>query len=151
MGRKENMQISDSGLKFIEQFESLQLNSYADIVGRWTVGYGHTLNVIPGMVITQEQAEQFLASDLASAEAAINANVRVDLTQNQFDACCSLVFNIGNGAFKQSTLLQLLNQGDFTNAALQFVRWDKAAGKVVAGLLRRRQAETDLFNKDQNA
>lgn len=145
------MQISENGLRFIEGFENLRLETYFDVRGVATIGYGHTLNVIPGMVITQEQAEQFLAQDVASAEAAINANVRVDLTQNQFDACCSLIFNIGNGAFKQSTLLQLLNQGDFTNAALQFVRWDKAAGKVVAGLLRRRQAETDLFNKDQNA
>ena len=142
------MQISEDGLKFIEGFESLRLESYQDLRGIWTCGYGHTLNVMPGMVITQEQAEQFLAQDVASAEAAINANVRTPLTQNQMDALVSFTFNCGNSALKQSTLLKLLKQGDYKCASLEFVKWDKAAGQTIPGLLRRRQAETDLFNKE---
>lgn len=141
------MQISEKGIQLIESFESLRLESYQDVRGIWTIGYGSTLNVLPGMTITQEQAEQRLAQDLASAEAAVNVNVRVPLTQTQFDALCSFTFNCGNAAFKQSTLLRLLNQGDYAGAAEQFIRWDKAGGEVVAGLLRRRQAEIALFKQ----
>ena len=144
------MEYSQTGLALTQSFESCKLESYQDSKGVWTLGWGRTLNVLPGMTCTQEQANQWLAEDIHAAEACINTNVRVDLNQNQYDSLVDFAYNIGNGAFKQSTLLQLLNQGDFTNAALQFVRWDKAAGQVVAGLLRRRQAETELFNKDQN-
>lgn len=143
------MEYSQNGLLLTEGFEALRTESYQDIKGIWTIGFGHTLNVIPGMTCTEEQANTWLAEDVHSAESCINVNVRVELTQNEFDALVDFAFNCGNSAFKQSTMLQLLNQGDYAGAANEFDKWDHASGKVVAGLLRRRQAETDLFNKDQ--
>lgn len=97
------------------------------------------------MVITQLQAEQFLLNDIQWAANCVNRLVTVTLSQPEFDATCDLVFNIGCGDFAGSTLLKLLNQGDFADAANEFDKWDKAGGQVVAGLLRRREAETQEF------
>jgi lysozyme len=137
---------SGSGLKLTEQFEACRLIGYADVKGVPTGGYGHTgPEVYVGMQITQLQAEQWLLQDVQHAVNAVNALVTVPLTQGEFDALCDFTFNCGAGALASSTLLRLLNNGDYQGAAEQFERWDLAGGQVVAGLLRRRQAEVQEF------
>lgn len=141
------MDYSGSGLKLTEQFEGCQLTGYPDVKGVPTVGYGHTGDgVYVGMVITQLQAETYLLQDVQHAENCVNDVVKVTLTQPEFDALVDFAFNVGCGAFASSTLLKLLNTGDLVGAAAQFDRWDLAGGVVIAGLLRRRQSETDEFN-----
>lgn len=142
-----NFTYSGNGLALTEQFEGLELNAYQDQVGVWTIGYGHTgPDVVSGLAITKEQAQDFLAQDILSAATCVNNHVTTELAQNEFDALVDFVFNLGQGAFTGSTLLRDLNAGSFSDAATQFDAWDHAGGAVVAGLLRRRQAETDLFN-----
>ncbi len=99
-----------------------------------------------GMTCTQEQAEQWLQEDVQSAVDAVNRLVTVQLTQNQFDALVDFTFNLGSGNLQSSTLLRLLNAGNYAGAAGEFEKWDKAGGQALPGLLRRRQAERDLFN-----
>jgi lysozyme len=136
------------GLALTEQFEGCRLTAYQDQVGVWTIGYGHTgPEVCAEMAITQEQAQDLLAKDVSSATECVNNAVMVELMQEEFDALVDFVFNLGGGAFRQSTLLRLLNAGNFASAAAQFAQWDRAGGAVVAGLLRRRQAETALFSE----
>lgn len=142
------MNYSQSGLKMTEQFEACRLTAYQDIKGIWTIGYGHIAGVKPGDSITQLQAEQYLLNDISLAVRYVNLLVKVPLTQGEFDAICDFTFNCGIGALEGSTLLRLLNQGNYAGAADEFVKWDHASGVVVAGLLRRRQAETTEF---QNA
>ena len=138
------------GLALTEQFEGCRLTAYQDQVGVWTIGYGHTgPEVCAGLSVTQEQASALLQKDVSSAADFVNKSVMVALTQEEFDALVDFVFNLGAGAFQKSTLLHLLNAGDFAAAAAQFAVWDRAGGAVVAGLLRRRQAETALFNEGQ--
>ncbi|HEY6847864.1 MAG TPA: lysozyme [Terracidiphilus sp.] len=140
---------SSSGLSLTEQFEGCELSAYQDQVGVWTIGYGHTgPDVTPGLSITLDQAQALLAQDVAGASACVNKVITVQLTQDEFDALVDFVFNLGAGAFTGSTLVRDLNAGDFTAAAAQFDLWDHAGGAVVAGLLRRRQAEAALFNTD---
>lgn len=129
----------------IEKFEGLRLSAYLDSVGIPTIGVGHTSGVHLGETITAEDADNILAIDLHHAEQAIYNYVTVELDQNQFDALASLIFNIGGGAFSKSTLLKLLNGGDEVGAANQFLAWNKAGGKVLDGLTRRRAAERELF------
>ena len=140
------MIISKNGLDLIKQFESLQLKAYKCSANVWTIGYGHTKNVKEGDRISQDQANCFLMQDLYSVERAIVRLVKVKINQNQFDALCSLIFNIGISAFNKSTLLAKLNKDDYVGAAEQFRRWNKVNNVVMAGLVRRRQAEEDLFN-----
>lgn len=136
---------SESGLHLTEQFEGCKLAAYQDVKGIWTIGYGHTRGVYPGLTCTQQQAEQWLAEDIAWAESEVKRLVHVPLTQREFDACVDFTFNCGAGNFDHSTLLQLLNKGDMVDAANEFEKWDKCGGKVVAGLLRRRLAEKQEF------
>ena len=140
------MNISDAGLSLIKSFEGCRLTAYLptpqDVP---TIGYGSTRGVTLGDTCTQAEADQMLREDCSEAEGCVSMAVDVDLTQHQFDALVSLVFNIGCGAFRGSTLLKLLNAGDFDAAQHQFSRWDKQAGKVLAGLTRRRAAEAALF------
>ena len=140
-----NMKYSSSGMQLTEKFEGCSLKAYQDITGVWSIGYGHTSGVVAGQTCTQEQAEQWLAEDMAWAEKCVNNEVHVPLTQGEFDAVCDFIFNLGVGSFEHSTLLRLINAGDYESASQEFDKWDKAGGKVVAGLLRRRQAETDEF------
>lgn len=140
-----NFNYSKSGLAFTEEFEGLRLAAYQDQVGVWTIGYGHTANVYPGMQITQLQAEQFLLNDVQLAVHCVNGLVQVLLTQDEFDALVDFVFNLGTGAFSGSTLLRMINAQNFAGAAGEFVKWDHAKGQVVAGLLARRQAEVTMF------
>jgi lysozyme len=142
----------NDGLALTERFEGCQLAAYQDQVGVWTIGYGHTgAGVCSGLTITQDQAAALLMSDVAAAAAYVNQVVTVALQQNEFDALVDFVFNLGRGAFAGSTLLKNLNAGNFAAAADQFDLWDHAGGKVVAGLLRRRQAETALFGQRESA
>ena len=141
-----NLTYSKDGLAITEQFEGCRLVAYQDQVGVWTIGYGHTgSGVVSGLTITQDQAIDLLASDVAASAAYVNAAVTVELQQNEFDALVDFVFNLGRGAFAGSTLLKNLNAGQFDAAAAQFDLWDHAGGQVVAGLLRRRQAEQAMF------
>lgn len=147
-----NLTYDGAGLSLTEQCEGCELNAYQDQVGVWTIGYGHTgPDVVAGLTITLEEAQQLLQKDVASAVACVNNSVAVELTQNEFDALVDFVFNLGPGAFESSTLLRDLNAGDFAAAAAQFDAWDHAGGAVVAGLLRRRQQETALFESGQAA
>jgi lysozyme len=139
------MKYSKDGLHLTEQFEGCRLSAYQDSGGLWTIGYGHTAGVHPGMSCTQAQAEQWLAEDIAWAESQVNRLVRVALTQDEFDALVDFTFNCGVGNFIHSTLLALVNAGKMDQAAKEFERWDKAGGVVVAGLLRRRIAEEAEF------
>ncbi|WP_043632630.1 lysozyme [Chromobacterium haemolyticum] len=140
------MKTSANGIKLIQGFEGLRLKAYQDSVGIWTIGYGHTgPDVTPGMVITQAQADALLARDLNRFESGVTRLVQVPLNQNQFDALVCFSFNLGLGALQGSTLLRLLNAGDYAGAAAQFPRWNKAGGKELPGLTRRRAAEQALF------
>jgi lysozyme len=144
-----NLTYSGNGLSLTEQFEGCELTAYQDQVGVWTIGYGHTgPDVVSGLTITQQQAQNLLAQDVSSAATCVNNSVTIQLSQDEFDALVDFVFNLGVGAFRSSTLLTDLNSGNITAAATQFDLWDHAGGAVVAGLLRRRQAETSLFETD---
>ena len=137
------------GLNIIKAHEGLRLEAYPDPGtggAPWTIGYGHTKNVKHGDVIDNETATQFLRDDVSWVEDCVNENVTIDLAQNQFDALCSFVFNVGCSAFSNSTLLRLLNAGNFEGAQQQFAKWDKAAGRVLPGLTRRRREEAELFH-----
>lgn len=141
--------ISDSGLAIIKRFEGLRLHSYLCPSDVPTIGYGSTRYkgnpIVLGMVWTKEQAEGALLDDVKFFESAVNKSVKVDLEQKMFDALVSLVYNIGAKAFKDSTLLELLNSGNYSGAADQFLRWNKSNGKVVRGLTLRREDERELF------
>jgi GH24 family phage-related lysozyme (muramidase) len=137
--------INASGLRILKSLEGLRLDAYQDAVGVWTIGYGTTSGVVPGMRITQAQAEEFLKKDLATFEMAIANAVKVPLTDDQFSALVSFVYNIGTTNFVGSTLLQLLNQKDYPGAADQLLRWNKGGNQELPGLTRRRQAERALF------
>lgn len=139
------MQISNNGIELIKKFEGLQLTAYRCSAGVLTIGYGHTSGVNPGDVITGRQADEFLRKDLRVAELTVNTNVKTQMTQGQFDALVSFVFNLGAGNFVKSTLLRKLNAGDYDGAADEFRRWVYAGKAELQGLIRRRAAERDLF------
>ena len=145
VARNPNRAINDSGLNLIKAFEGLYLESYQDPVGIWTIGYGHIQDVNQGMKITVSQAEQILKEDLFRYETAVEEAVTVTINENQFAALTSFCFNLGASALFKSTLLKLLNQGQFAEAANEFPRWDKAGGQSLLGLSRRRRAERALF------
>lgn len=139
------MTTSPNGRALISSFEGLRLAAYKDQRGIPTIGYGHAIGVQMGETITQPEADAFLADDLQTAEAAIARLVHVPLSQNQFDALVSFVYNVGQGNFAHSTLLDLLNQGAYAGAAQQFMKWIYTNGVVNPGLERRRLAEQKLF------
>lgn len=142
--------ISEKGLDIIRHFEGCSLVAYLCPAGVWTIGWGRTKGVKQGDVITQKQADLNLIIDVQEYEAAVIELVIVYLTQYQFDALTSFVYNIGRGNFERSTMLKLLNSGKIGEAAKHFIKWNKANvnNKYVAlpGLTRRRLAETSLFN-----
>ena len=151
------MQISEAGLELLKEHEGLVLHAYPDpgsVDGNpWTIGYGHTRGVKRGDVCTAEQADAWLREDVQAAEAAVERLVKVPLTQGQFDALVSFVFNLGADedadtaaeGLGDSTLLRKLNAGDYEGAARQFPLWNKNDGRVMAGLTRRRLHEQRLF------
>ncbi len=140
------MKISPTGLEAIKLHEGLRLHVYKDVAGFETIGYGHLIK--PGesfKKITEQEAHRILRADVKHAEAAVNRLVKVELSQAQFDALVSFVFNLGAGAFADSTLLQKLNAGDYQGAANELPRWNKAGGKVARGLVVRREYERQQF------
>lgn len=145
--------INAAGIALIKEFEGLRLEAYKDAVGVWTIGYGSTGDhVKPGMDITEEQAEILLLGDLDRFERAVSVMAPV-ATDNQFAAMVSLAFNVGEGegGFKTSTLRRKHNEGDHEGAANEFARWNKAGGKILGGLTRRRAAEAALYRRADNA
>lgn len=144
------MKLSQKGVDFIKSHEALRLKAYQDSKGVWTIGWGHTKNVHPGDVITREQAEQFIRDDFAWVERTLNSDLVTGrdkplVTQNEFDALCSLVFNIGSQAYLDSTVRRKIKQGDKMAAARAFKMWVYSEHKFVQGLANRRADETRLF------
>ena len=147
------MQTSEKGIKNIKVFEGCSLTAYPDPGtggAPWTIGYGWTHPVDgkpikPGMTIKQETADRLLKTGLVSYENDVLKMAKVKLTQGQFDALVSFAYNVGSRALSTSTLLRKLNDGDVKGAADEFLRWNKAGGKVLNGLTRRREAERALF------
>lgn len=138
---------SEKGLALTKSFEGLHLEAYRDCAGVWTIGYGHTgPAVASGQVVSGGEAEELLRADLDVATACVNRAVVAVISQGQFDAMVDFCFNAGRGHFMQSTLLRKVNNEDFAGAAAQFALWVHAGGEVVAGLVRRRKAEADLFS-----
>lgn len=140
------MQINQAGLNLIKQFEGLRLIAYRDVVGIWTIGYGHTgPDVCSGLVISEEGAEKLLRADLRRFEKGVASMVQVLLNENQFSALICFSYNLGLGSLQKSTLLHLLNSGNHDGAAEQFLIWDRAGGHSLPGLHKRRLAEKALF------
>ena len=144
------MKISQKGVDFIKSHEALRLKAYQDSKGVWTIGWGHTKNVHPGDVITSAQAEQFIRDDFAWVERTLNADLVTGrdkplVTQNEFDALCSLVFNIGSDAYLDSTVRRKIKQGDKMAAAHAFGMWVYSNHKFIQGLANRRADEVRLF------
>lgn len=145
------MIINKATLDLIKQFEGCKLTAYRDIAGIWTIGYGTTaaagLGIAPekGMTITQERADDLLRQGVEKFATAVDAMITAKINANEFGACVSLAYNIGNNAFSKSTVLRELNAGRKDKAAAAFRMWNKAGGKVVQGLVNRRNAEAALF------
>lgn len=142
------MNISLNGINLIKGFEGYSANPYQDVAGIWTWGYGHARKhgeELPD-AITREEAEALLLADIAPAEKCVNTCVSVPINQNQFDAMVSFVYNLGCSGFSASTLLKYVNSCMMDEAENEFARWNRAAGKVIEGLTRRRQTEAKLFS-----
>jgi lysozyme len=141
------MQTSEKGLNLIKSFEKCKLVAFKPTPNDvWTVGWGHTgHDVDQHTICTQVQADAWLANDVGTAERCISGVVTAELLQTEFDALVSLCYNIGCMHFKDSTLVKLINAGDYDGAAEQFKRWNKQAGQELAGLTVRREAEQKLF------
>lgn len=149
------MDISLNGMKFIASFEKVVLHTYDDGFGYPTIGIGHLL--VPGdgfdhnSRITEAQAYELFRKDLQKYISTVNTAVKVKLSQNQFDALVSLCFNIGREAFRNSSCVRALNQERYLDAAERLTHWNRAKGKVVRGLVRRREAEKAMFLRSDKA
>ena len=150
--KKPMRPISDTALDLVKRFEGFSPTRYLCSGGKLTIGYGHVITKAHikdfEKPITEQRARQILMMDMTYAAQAVDRLVKVPLTQNQFDALVSFVFNVGDGAFAASTLLRLLNKGRYQEAAVEFMRWIHAGGKRLDGLIRRRRAEQELFLRD---
>ena len=144
------MKISNKGLELIKEFEGFSSTAYLCSAKKATIGYGNTFwedgtPVKIGDQISKERAETLLKHVVDNFSVAVEVDIKIEVTQNQFDALVSLAYNIGLGAFKNSTLLRQLNRGNFVDASQEFLRWDKSNGKPLLGLTRRREREKLLF------
>lgn len=144
------MRTGVEGLNLIKSFEGLELTAYYCPAGVLTIGYGHTdaagpPKVMLGMQITELEANRILREDLKKYEQAVDKSVRVPLSQNQFDALVSFTFNCGIGALQKSTLLKKLNRGEYDSVPAELMKWNKAGGRELAGLTRRRRAEAKMW------
>ena len=144
------MRTSGAGIRHIREFEGERLKAYKCSAGVWTIGVGHTSaagepKVVEGMTITANESAAILARDLAAFELGAERMLEVDVSQNQFDVLVSFAFNCGLGALKKSTLLKRVNEGKFDAVPAELMKWTKAGGKEVAGLVRRRRAEAKLW------
>jgi lysozyme len=141
------MRISQNGVEFIKQKEGIKLTEYLDVAGKPTIGVGHLIR--PGEkfphLLTMDQVDSLLRDDLSRIEAVVNEYVEVKIDQNQFDALCSLTFNIGTSAFITSTFLKLLNEGHILKSADAMLHWDHVGKMESPGLLQRRRDEAKLF------
>lgn len=146
------MKPSQACVDLVKEFEGFRSEAYLCPAGVWTVGYGTTENVHPGDVVNRQEAEELLMNDLIEASRAVDDLVDVPINQQQFDALTSLIYNIGREAFRNSTLLRLLNGGKGVHeVGTQFLRWVRGGGKVLPGLIRRREAEKVLFSQGSEA
>jgi len=143
--RNKIMKISEKGLDLIKFYEGCEYNAYKCVAGVLTIGYGHTKGVKEGDLITQQEADALLLHEMDEYEGYINNMVTVDLEQNQFDALVSWVFNLGSSNLSSSTLLKKINNKEFDAVPEQIKRWNKAGGKVLDGLIKRRNSEALLF------
>ena len=143
------MKISIEGLSLIKKFEGCELNSYKCAAGVPTIGFGSTHGIEMGMSISKARAEELLLEDISKFEDIVNKSVKVDLSQPQFDALVSWTFNLGGGNLNSSSMLKFLNAGDYHLIPSQIKRWNKANGKVLEGLVRRREAESLLFDNKE--
>lgn len=143
------MKTSQKGIDLIKEFEGFRSKAYLCPGGIWTIGYGHTKGVRPNDIVTQRQAEDLLRKDLIECESAVNNLIKVNITQNQFDALVSLVYNIGVGNFVDSTVRKLINQQclDISRIEHAWCMWKRAGGRTLSGLMRRREAEFKLFKQ----
>ena len=143
------MKISLEGLALIKKFEGCRLEAYYCSGGVLTIGYGHTGGVKESDTITQEEAEKLLRADVFKFEEYVEDNVMVELDQSQFDALVAWTFNLGPGNLRESTMLKKLNNGEYESVPFEMRRWNKAGGKTLDGLIRRRQAESLLFESKE--
>lgn len=142
----EHLKFDRAGIDLVKASEGVRLKAYRDPVGVLTIGYGHTgTDVYEGQTISEGEAAQLLMDDVKFAEVGVKAYVNVPISQNQYDALVDFTFNLGVGALRSSTLLKKLNAGDYVGAGKEFFRWDKAGGKVLPGLTKRRAAEAALW------
>lgn len=155
------MQLSDEGLALLKSLEGVEAEPYRDSAGLLSVGVGHCLTkdeLSSGKIycgdqvirwkdrpLTDEQITALLAEDVSWSEACVEACIRVQLTQNQYDALVIFVYNIGPNAFRESTLCRLLNAGDYDAIPAQLRRWNRAGGQVLPGLVRRRAREIEVW------
>lgn len=146
------MYISDKGLYLIKKYEGFSGKAYQDVVGVWTIGYGSTKvngkGVVPGSRISETEASIELSTVANAFLKDVALHISHPVNQNQIDAIASFIYNVGPGAFKKSTMLRKLNAGDIQGAAKEFLRWNKAGGRVFNGLTKRRQEEMNLFLSD---
>lgn len=138
--------MTDLAEEIIKKFEGLKLKAYQDSAGVWTIGYGETKNVSPGMQISIDQADKYLKARLSVLEEEIQTLVKVPLNNNQLSALESFCYNLGIGAFAGSTMLRLINKEDFKGAVAEFHKWIYVKGKIIQGLVNRRDAEKKLFS-----
>lgn len=144
------MTLSDEGIALIKRFEGFRREAYRDAAGVWTIGYGHTGRaapppVTPGMTITPEEGEAILKADLEVFIAEISPLIETGLTANQFSALVSFAFNVGSANFARSSVLRAVNEGRLDDVPGRLALWNKAGGRVLRGLVRRRMAEGELF------
>ena len=140
-----NTIISNKGISLLKEFEGFRSHAYEDAVGVWTIGYGHTKGVKPNDIISAAQGDKMLSDELTEYENYVSALVTVPLHQHQFDALVSWTYNLGPTNLKNSTLLKKLNEGKYDEVPDQIRRWNRAGGKELEGLTRRREAEALLF------
>src|SRR5687767_15022309 len=137
-------QINAAGLALLKEFEGLRLKAYRCPAGIWTIGFGTTTGVEEGMEVTEAQAETFLKTDLARFEAGVEKLIG-EASDNEFSACVSLAYNIGINAFAGSTVLKRHKLGNKLGASRAFLMWNRGGGRVLKGLMRRREAEAKLY------
>ena len=142
---RNKMKISEDGLELIKKFEGCETTAYQDSVGVWTIGFGHTKGVEEGQTCSIEDAESMLADEMDEYEGYINNMVKVDLQQHEFDALVAWVYNLGPTNLGESTMLKVLNGGQFDRVPDEMNRWTRAGGEILEGLVRRRQAEALMF------
>lgn len=137
--------ISKEGIEMIKEFEGFRDEAYRCAAGRLTIGYGHTKDVKEGDIVSADAAEEMLRKEVRWAENAVRKYVKANITDSQEDALVSFVYNVGENAFRNSTLLRKLNSGDYQGSAEEFMKWNKAGGRVLRGLSARRGRERELF------